>query len=237
MAHGVLARTTEIVCIGRANLGSPSLPCCSPACAGARTRPLPRQHRQHPQQHASTEASMTSSVQGLNSGPPLVPVLVGFRRTRQPSPVRPYTGLTWYRTYQIDTHSQTVARHSPKAGDHTQELVLHDNADPFGKLSRLLAVCSAAYKSALMEISEPMMTRSSSRGRGRRLPGQRPSASCGAVRLFRLSVLVSGVWTWQADAGCAGAGAWLERGWLAGAIGGDTSRDGGLSRGYPRRGR
>ncbi len=89
--------------------------------------------------------------------PPLVPVLVCFRRARQPSPVRPYTGLTWYRSYQIDTPSQTVARHSPKAGDHTQQRVLHDNADPFGKLSGLLAVCSAAYKSALMEISEPMM--------------------------------------------------------------------------------
>ncbi len=86
---------------------------------------------------------------------------------------------------------------------------MHDKADPFGKLSRLLAVCSAAYKSALMEISEPMMARSSSRGRGRRLPGRRPSASygavrCGAVRLVRLSV--SGVWASQADAGCAGVG-------------------------------
>ena len=123
MAHGVLApHTTEIVCIGRANLGSPSLPCCSPACAGARTRPPPP-----PSSNTSSIHSIHRSFDDIfGAGPTLqhalVPVLVGFRRTRQPSPVRPYTGLTWYRTYQIDTDSQTVARHRPKAGDHTQQL-------------------------------------------------------------------------------------------------------------------
>lgn len=149
---------TAIVSIGRANLGSPALPCPLPSnFPGARTPPLPLHF------HA---ASMTSSVQGpgQTSQAPFQ-VRPSASPAAQPCLALPCPALRGVAASQL---AYRVAVRRPEIAH-----VLHNNAGRFGKLSRLLAVPSTAYKSALMEIPEPMMARSCPRGRGRQLSGDR----------------------------------------------------------------
>jgi hypothetical protein len=93
-----------------------------------------------------------SSVQGLGS-----PAAGNYSASPAASVSRPagqvHPALLVYRTYCNCTPEITH--------------VLHDNARRFGKLFHLFSRLSTAYKSALMEIPEPMMTRSIPRGRGR----------------------------------------------------------------------
>lgn len=89
-------------------------------------------------------------------------------------PGQPYSG-------QGSVFLPYLCNRTPYAGDHT---VLHDNARPFGKLTRLFNRLPTAYTSALMEITGPMMTRSfPPQGRGRQLRTGALPEGCGFLSL------------------------------------------------------